>query len=149
MPAIAPPLNPLSLGALIPSMGDPSVDTGVSNACVVVGFPVSVTVDKPSLVPRTGGVAVAVAQIEELPTIHWLPSHTSEGPQQVLPQRDSPIDESQLPEPEPEEPDPEEPEPEPEFEPPAAAAVGAGDRRALHVVVYVAASVSLTVQVEV
>lgn len=130
-------------------MGDPSVDTGVSNACVAVGLPVSVTVAKPSLVPRTGGVAVA--QIEELPIIHWPPSHTSEGPQQVLPQRDWPTDASQLPDPDPEpepEPEPEEPEPEPEepeFQPPPAAAVGAGDRRALHVVVYVAASVSLTV----
>lgn len=70
IPAIAPPLSPSSSGALTPIAGDPSVFTGVSKACVVVGFPVSVTVDKPLLVPRTGGVAVAVAQMEELPMMH-------------------------------------------------------------------------------
>lgn len=66
-------------------MGDPSVETGVSKPCVVVGDSVAVAVAKPLLVPRTGGVAVMVAQMEELPATHWPFWQMDAGPQQVLP----------------------------------------------------------------
>lgn len=76
IPAIAPPLRP-PLGALTPIIDDPSVPTGAMNPWVVVAAAVSVTVDMPLLVPRTGGVAglsvaVAVGQAaaDELPTTH-------------------------------------------------------------------------------
>lgn len=124
MPAIAPPLSPPSSGAFTPTRAAPSVPTGVSNAWVVVAEAVAVTVL--ALVPLTGGVAVAVAQMEELPMIHWLWEQTYAAPQQVLPQTVSPSSALQ--------------------EPPPPVAVGF-DARVLHVEVKVEVSVSVTTHV--
>lgn len=126
MPAMAPPLSPSSSGALTPTMAAPSVPTGVSNGCVVVAEAVAVTVL--ALVPLTGGVAVAVAQMEELPMMHWSLEQTYAAPQQVLPHIVSPSSALQLP------------------EPPPPVAVGF-EARVLHVEVNVEVSVSVTTQV--
>lgn len=99
IPAIAPPLSPPLSGAFSPMSWAPSVPTGATKPCVVVADAVAVMVD--ALVPRTGGVAVAVAQIDELPITHWLLEQTYAAPQQVFPQMVSPSSALQLPEPPP------------------------------------------------
>ena len=101
IPAIAPPLSPLSFGAATPIAGDPSVCIGVSKGWVVVAEPVSVAAAALLLVPSAEGADVIVAQMEELPARHWPFSQTDAGPQQVLPHFVSPTEGSQLPDPEP------------------------------------------------